>query len=206
MPVIDFHALNPTVDQLIRRISRDLLLPVFSRGIAQSLICYKQDNSVVTKIDIEAQEIFETALHCFTARLVRRRRGKQRPQAGCRCSSRNILIAGLSMRSTARTALSQASPISRRWSVCATAIRRFTAGFTCPTEDRMFAGGVGIGVLRQRQADERPTHAQKDVHDMIGTISAGLVQARLRTRSSAIAAPFMGCATICAPVINSQGC
>lgn len=171
MPVIDFHALNPTVDQLIRRISRDLLLPVFSRGIAQSLICYKKDNSVVTKIDIEAQEIFETELHALLPNscVVGEEKSDHKPDADefKKYPYRWIVDA---VDGTHRFVASQPDFTTM---VCLCHGDTPIYGWIyLPTEDRMFAGGVGIGVLdngKQLKAD----HAQKDVHDMIGTISPG---------------------------------
>lgn len=171
MQTPDFQQLNTEIDRLIRSVSRDLLLPVFSRGVSQSLICYKQDNSVVTKIDIEAQAIFENALALLLpgSCVVGEEISDRKPDAAAfkKCEYSWIVDA---VDGTHRFVASQPD-FTTMVCLCRGDVPLY-GWIYLPTEDRMFSGGTVVGVFDNGKP-MKPDTTHKDAHDMIGTISAG---------------------------------
>lgn len=165
----DFHQLNQVLDKLIRRVSRDLLLPEFSQGMATELVCYKPDNSVVTRVDIEAQNIFEVALRDLVpdSCIVGEEKSDNKPQLEEFRSHRYRWIVD-AVDGTHRFIASEPD-FSTMVCLCI-GDQPLYGWIYLPTEDRLFAGGKGVGVYDNGKLIETDAPLVA-LHDVVGSIS-----------------------------------
>lgn len=165
----NFNELHPTVDALIRRVSRDLLLPEFSKGVTQEMIQHKLDNSVVTKIDFEAQAIFETELQRLLPKscVVGEENSDNKPDAATFDKHPYSWIVD-AVDGTHRF-IAHEPDFTTMVSLCRGG-KPIYGWIYLPTEDRMFAGGLDVGVLDNGKMLHSKS-SDKPLHDFIGSLS-----------------------------------
>jgi fructose-1,6-bisphosphatase/inositol monophosphatase family enzyme len=165
----DFHALHPKVSQLITEVSRDLLLPAFSKGIDESSVRYKKDKSIVTEIDFQAQDIFERGLKAILPNscVLGEENSDHKPDATVFASHEYAWIVD-AVDGTHRF-VDQQPDFTTLVCLCYKG-RPHYGWLYLPTEDRLFAGGQDVGVFDNQRLlpKEYPVKAQKE---WIGSLS-----------------------------------
>lgn len=164
-----FLTLQQPMDALIRNVSRELLLPAFEKGISPDMIDHKDDKSIVTSVDIEAQRIFEEELTKLIpgSCVIGEENSDLKPTADTFKTSEYAWIVdavdGTHHFVTHNPAFTTM--------VCLCYKQQPIYGWVyLPTEDRLFSGGSGVGVFDNGKKLQRDTQPQP-LHELVGSLS-----------------------------------